>query len=199
VTDPKAVVMYVPLVGLLTWAAVVDVRSRRIPNWLTLTLVLCGLVRPLVMPHCPITFVMALAGMGIAAGFGITKIVLAGSGAGDMKLLAGVGAWLGPWPTLLLIAVSAIVAMLIAIIQSASQRRFKTVARDALLLSADFVSRPRAGIVPSAATASTGGASDVSASNETAHPHERARTMPFAVAVLIATVCVLIYLALGGR
>ena len=34
---------FIPMIALLIVAAIVDVRSRRIPNWLTASLVLTGL------------------------------------------------------------------------------------------------------------------------------------------------------------
>jgi len=79
--------------ALLT-AVVTDLRARRIHNWLTFPLMLSGLVF-----H---TVVGGLDGLGFsAAGFGlglaamIVPFLLGVMGAGDVKLMAGVGAWVG--------------------------------------------------------------------------------------------------------
>ena len=37
--------MVAPVLGLLVWAAAEDLRFRRIPNWLTFSLILSGFVQ----------------------------------------------------------------------------------------------------------------------------------------------------------
>lgn len=85
----------VPLV-LLAVAAWHDVRTREIPDWISLVLVtwavlaeLCGLVA---------ADWLGLAG-GLALGFALTAPLfwLGGLGGGDVKLVTALGACLGPW------------------------------------------------------------------------------------------------------
>jgi prepilin peptidase CpaA len=90
----------VPLV-LAGWMAWGDVRTRRIPNYLTLGTALAGL-----------GFQFGMHGwqglgqgvLGLALGFALLVgfYLKGGMGAGDVKALAALGAWLGPLPTLYL-------------------------------------------------------------------------------------------------
>ena len=78
----------------LVLAAITDLRSQRIPNWLSLPLAAVGLV---VHSFAVGGEGIAFAAAGLAAGFAllIPFYALGGMGAGDVKLLAAVGAWVG--------------------------------------------------------------------------------------------------------
>jgi prepilin peptidase CpaA len=78
-------------------AAVYDIRYRRIPNWLSLSGVLVGLaLNTFLYQGWPGTR-QSLIGLG--AGFGVYFVlyVMHAMGAGDVKLMAAVGAIVG-WP-----------------------------------------------------------------------------------------------------
>lgn len=88
-------VVSVGLVVCVVVAAAIDVRERRIPNWLSLSGVLAG--------GCLNSIVGGVDGLissllGGLAGFFLLFFgyLLGGIGAGDVKLLAAVGAFLGP-------------------------------------------------------------------------------------------------------
>lgn len=83
------------LVACVGLAAAIDVRQRRIPNWLSLSGVLCGICLNSIFEGKD-GFVLSL--LGIATGFFLLFFgyLLGGIGAGDVKLLAAVGAFLGP-------------------------------------------------------------------------------------------------------
>src|ERR1700691_2392518 len=76
-------------------ASVTDIRSRRIPNWLTLSGVTAGLVL-----HGIVGGVAGLkssfAGMLLGFGAYLAPYCLRAMGAGDVKLMAAVGAIVGP-------------------------------------------------------------------------------------------------------
>src|SRR4051812_49081322 len=113
---------YAPMLALVATAAVTDIRARRIPNWLTLTVALTGLAQS-VTPFAVTTPTVSI--YGLLAGFAVTFLlyIVGGRGAGDVKLTAGIGAWLGPTPVLIVLAAAAIVSLVIAIGQSAARGR----------------------------------------------------------------------------
>jgi prepilin peptidase CpaA len=102
-------------VGVAAIGCATDLRSRRIPNWLTFGAALAGVVT-----H---TAIGGWAGLAQAAGgwcvgllLFLPFFLLRGMGGGDVKLLAALGAWLGPGSTLWLAAWSAICGGAFAIV-----------------------------------------------------------------------------------
>lgn len=83
---------------LSLWMAAGDVRSRRIPNYLTLGTAVGGLAYQLVA-HGSAGLVDGLLGILLGFGLLILPYIWGGMGAGDVKALAGLGAWLGPRAT----------------------------------------------------------------------------------------------------
>jgi len=92
------------LLTLVLAAAVYDVRYRRIPNWLTASGVLVGLVMNTFLgdwrspiPASPFWpgLRFALAGLGVAFGIYFVLYAARAMGAGDVKLMAAVGAMVG--------------------------------------------------------------------------------------------------------
>jgi prepilin peptidase CpaA len=107
------------MVLLFTSAAVVsDLRTRRIPNWLTVS----NLVLALVVHGCH----GRLGGLifsleGFAAGFGVLFLLwlIGGGGGGDVKMMAALGAWLGWKLTLAVFLGSAVVTLVLATVRLA--------------------------------------------------------------------------------
>ena len=112
---------HAPLIAMLLWAAVADIRARRVPNWISMGLAISGLIL-----SCSswghISPSQAL--LGLCAGFVVALLLhlLGGIGAGDVKLLAGVGAWIGPVMVLIAFAGAAIIGMFIAIAMSRERK-----------------------------------------------------------------------------
>ncbi len=97
------------------YACVIDYRERRVPNWLNGTLAGLGILAQ--------ASYFGWAGVGTAltgllVGFGLLIIpwMMYGMGAGDVKLMAAIGAWLGPWLTLLGCVVGMLLGGLIAVV-----------------------------------------------------------------------------------
>jgi prepilin peptidase CpaA len=85
----------IPIVVVLAITLFTDLRSRRIPNWLVLPFLLAGFV-VLGWRWGWQGLWQSLAGAGLAVLiFGIF-FLKGGMGAGDIKLCAAIGAWMGP-------------------------------------------------------------------------------------------------------
>ena len=84
------------LLALLLIASISDCRSYRIPNWLTFGGTTFALLYSLVVPFSPqMGFGWALGGFALGLSFMLPLYMLGVMGAGDVKLMAMVGAFLG--------------------------------------------------------------------------------------------------------
>jgi prepilin peptidase CpaA len=83
----------VALAVLLIAAAVIDWRTYRIPNWLTVGGMVCGLLVNVAPGGAGI--LSALGGLAIGLAVLLPMYVLRVMGAGDVKLMAAAGAFLG--------------------------------------------------------------------------------------------------------
>lgn len=79
------------LAGTACWF---DVRARRIPNWLTFPSAALGLVAATAAHGGPGT-VSSVAGFLVGLALFFPLFALRGLGAGDVKLMGALGAWLG--------------------------------------------------------------------------------------------------------
>src|SRR6476469_961813 len=99
---------------VLILACISDLRTRRIPNVLTLSAIAGALLF-----HALTGGVSAagwsLAGCVVGAALFFPMFALRGMGAGDVKLLAAVGAWLGPSQVVLVALAASVAGGLIAI------------------------------------------------------------------------------------
>jgi prepilin peptidase CpaA len=93
-------------------AAILDYRTRKIPNWITVPAALAGLLFHAVMPGHGILW--ALAGFAVGFSLLIVPWLLGGGGMGDVKLLAALGVWLGPLAILAVFGISAVLAACMA-------------------------------------------------------------------------------------
>ena len=173
---------YLPLLALVAVAAVTDLRARRIPNWLTLTVVVAGLAQS-VTRWGVTTPLQAVS--GLAVGFAVTFLlyIVGGRGAGDVKLTAGIGAWLGPLPVLIVLMGAALVSLVLAIGQSAIRGRLGDLFRNTGLMLISLLNVRRLGarsVIHTGQTVSTD------------------RPLPNAVSMLVATVGVVVWVSASG-
>src|SRR5437773_1063833 len=140
-----SLLLYTPLLVCLIWAAVQDVRTRRIRNELTLPLIIAGVLQSFWSMH---TVAPKSALAGLAVGFGLTFIMFAmgAIGGGDVKLMAAVGAWVGPFAALQVFVAAALAGSVVVLYQSIRQRRLGRSFRNSALLAINIVHAGDAGI-----------------------------------------------------
>ncbi len=93
---PAVGIEFVLVLAVLV-ATVTDLRTRRIPNWLTVSTLLMGFVlNALVAYPAPLEGVwLATKGFALAFAINLVMYMLHMTGAGDVKLLAAIGAMVG--------------------------------------------------------------------------------------------------------
>jgi prepilin peptidase CpaA len=104
-----------PTLIVVAVATVTDLRTRRIPNWLVLPFLLAGITAS--------TWLLGWQGLGRSLmGFGLGLVLfgvmffMGGMGAGDVKLAAAIGAWVGPKQLFLALVLTAIVGGIMALV-----------------------------------------------------------------------------------
>jgi prepilin peptidase CpaA len=102
---------------VLIVAAVIDGWKLKVPNWITFPLVLAGWLYGFAWgdPGSWTGLGYSLAGTAVGLALLLPLYAVGGMGAGDVKLLAGVGAWMGSTVTLHAFCLSAVVGGVIAL------------------------------------------------------------------------------------
>jgi len=96
-------------------AAIIDGYKLKVPNWITFPMVLSGWAMS-TMSFGWEGLGWSLIGTGVGLALLLPLYAIGGMGAGDVKLLAGVGAWVGGTITLYAFCVSAIIGGVIALL-----------------------------------------------------------------------------------
>jgi prepilin peptidase CpaA len=164
-----------PMLALLIFAAAQDLRTRRIRNWLTLCLVLSGIAHSLLSTRSPLPSIsLGDSILGTLAGFGLPLMlfVIGALGGGDVKLLAGVGAWLGATVVFEVFLAAAVVGMMIVLVQCAVKGRLRVLFSNTFLLIWNFLHVGELGVESVAQTGKSCRSVD--------------RPLPYAVPVLLA-------------
>ena len=182
--DTYRLLMCLPALALVAWAAATDWRSRRIPNWLTFSLALGGLAQSLAFgalctPGQSLT--------GFAVGFGLTFVLFAlrAVQGGDVKLLAAVGAWVGPVGALQVFCVEAIVGAVMVLAQSAAQGRLRKLMNNTAVLAVNLLHVTDVGLDHVAETGRSTRTVEV--------------RLPYAVPLLVAVAVLVAHNVLPGR
>ena len=135
----------VPLVvlGVGVAACITDVRTRKIPNILTFGAAACGLLFHLITGSWQ-GLALAAAGWLVGVALFLPFFLLRGMGAGDVKLLAALGAWLGPMQVIWLALFASIAGGVMALLVAGSHGHLRTMFRNiGTMLLFWYVAGPR--------------------------------------------------------
>ena len=102
-----------------------DLRTRRIPNRLTISALLVGLGINGILGGWH-GLALSLEGAGLGLGLLLPLVLLRGLGAGDWKLMGALGAMVGPEKTFTILFVSMCLAAAWGVVEMIRQRRVKT-------------------------------------------------------------------------
>lgn len=110
----------------LVVAAVIDGLQLKVPNWITFPMILSGWAWSATLsPYAGWEgLVYSLIGTAVGLALLLPAYAIGGMGAGDVKLLAGVGAWVWGTTTFYAFAVSAVVGGVIAVAMVLLQKRW---------------------------------------------------------------------------
>lgn len=103
-----------PTVAVLGVATFTDLRSRRIPNWLVVPFLACGFVVSAWL-HGWHGLEQSFYGAGLGLLIYGFLFWMGGMGAGDVKLCAAIGAWIGPYQMILALVMTGLVGGLMAL------------------------------------------------------------------------------------
>ncbi len=127
--DLSTHVPWVLAVILTLVAGLGDLRSRRIPNRLTVSALVLGLAVNGVLGGWHgllLSFEGALVGLGVL----LPAVLLRGLGAGDWKLMGALGAMVGPYLAIAILLVAVVMAALWGVVEMVRQRRVKSTLRN---------------------------------------------------------------------
>lgn len=109
--SPAEIVFLLSIAVYTLVTAWTDLRTRRIPNKVTVTMFVCGLIWQTAF-HGTSGLLTGLAGFAVGFGLFFVLWMIGTAGGGDVKLLGGLGVWLGAWLTLKVIMASLIFVVL---------------------------------------------------------------------------------------
>nr|WP_314542762.1 prepilin peptidase [uncultured Massilia sp.] len=160
------------LLLLVSIAAINDLATRRIPNRLLLAGLACALVLRLLSPAPFAALLSALGGLALGLALFLPLYLLRGMAAGDVKLMAVVGAFAGPHDTLSIAVLTWCAGGVMALLVVLVQGRMKAALGNVMHMA-------RAVLAPGFASAA-------------APQRTSAGAIPYGVAIAIGTIIVLV-------
>jgi len=161
-------IVWLPTLSLVAIATVIDLRCRRIPDWLVLPFLVAGMALG-VSRNGLKGLEKSLGGIALAVLALGLFCALRGLGMGDLKLCAAVGAWIGCAQLGVALVVMAIAGGVMAVLQAALSGRIKESFDGASDLVFGFLRR------------------GLHLHQTLALDHPGARRMPYAPAILMGT------------
>lgn len=127
--DPTFVGAWIVTITLIV-AAVIDGIQLKVPNWLTFSMIVTGWIFSSVAAYYAGTpwyvgLGWSFAGTIVGLLLLMPAYAIGGMGAGDVKLMAGIGAWMQVTITLESFAVSAVIGGVLALVMVACKRAYQ--------------------------------------------------------------------------
>jgi len=129
----KDAVFVVAALAVSAGAGWLDLRRRKIPNWLTVPALLMGLMLAGVLEGWA-GAKASLEGAGIGLGLLLPFVLARGLGAGDWKLMGALGALLGPQRTIVVLLGTVLITGLMAAAEVVRQRKVLETCRNVWIL-----------------------------------------------------------------
>ncbi len=129
---------WVLALALACYGGWLDWRTRRIPNWLTVSGAVVGLAANAVLRGWH-GAVISLEGAGLALGLLLPLVLLRGLGAGDWKLMGAMGAVMGWQAMLSVLFVAVLISAVTAVFQMVAAGRVKSTLVNVMTLAMGFV------------------------------------------------------------
>jgi prepilin peptidase CpaA len=125
-------------------AAVIDGIKLKVPNWITFPMIVSGWLYSAISYSVAgelwyIGLAWSIAGTALGLALLLPAYAVGGMGAGDVKLLAGIGAWVHCGNTLIAFCVTVIVGAIIAVGQIAWNRGFAKHFRQMVFISNEIL------------------------------------------------------------
>jgi prepilin peptidase CpaA len=132
-------IIWISALAVTLTAAWTDWRTRRIPNWLTMSALVLGLGINAVAAGWP-GAKASLEGAGLAMAVLLPFVIARGLGAGDWKLMIAIGALLGPGMLVVTLLASIFVSGLMAMVHLVRHGKVMTTLRNMIVLVRGFFS-----------------------------------------------------------
>ena len=130
--------IWVGTLALTCCAGWLDARTRRIPNWLTVSGFAIGVIANSVLSGLH-GFLSAVEGAGLGLLILLPLVLMRAMGAGDWKLMGAVGAFVGPGMLLSILLCSVLVAGAMAVVVMIRARRVRMTLRNLAVLTLGFI------------------------------------------------------------
>ncbi len=141
----------IPVIVLVAMATRADLRTRKIPNALTGPALLLGVAMQAYL-YGPAGAWNGLLGAVVAGAILLPGWLMRATGAGDVKLMAAVGAWLG-YPGSLAAAVATLIAGgVIAVLVAARRGQLRPALRNTLVMGLNLMARKGGAAAPEPVT-----------------------------------------------
>jgi prepilin peptidase CpaA len=113
--------------------ALIDLKTRRVPNPLTMGIAATGLVLAATRLS-GLSVAAAALGFSVGVGLMLLPYIFGAMGGGDVKLFAALGTFLGPWPTVQAFLYTLLAGGVLAVVVALQRRRLQETMRNAAVL-----------------------------------------------------------------